>query len=424
MRNRPIQIPIRLSRRAGTAVFVLTVVCATRTGAVLAADPGVEVRVRTVEPDPAVGRLTALSLQSGAVLQSGDDKRQIATRDVISIEVLDASRESTPDDSDDPPPGRDGVFVGLANGDRIKGRIARSAADALALDTSDLGNLTLPLEQVARIRFAQAAMPAYTESVRWFERPLASEDDRVLLTNGDVVRGFVTAIDHEGVTIDNGSARNTIPLRLAVAARLVHPQPAPPQGLYAVAAFRDGSRITFTSLEWVNREIEARSAGGARLEFDAGRASRLDFLGGRWEWLSDQSPASYEHTPMLALDWEYRPDRNVMGGPLTVAGEAFERGIGVHSRSSLIFEIKGAYREFVTSFGMDDDSGPVADVTVVILVDGQKRFEKAHIRPGMLHGPVRLDVAKAGRLELIVDFGDNGDLQDRFDWIETGLIRP
>ena len=113
-----------------------------------------------------------------------------------------------------------------------------------------------------------------------------------------------------------------------------------------------------------------------------------------------------------------------MGGPLTVAGEAFERGIGVHSRSSLIFEIKGAYREFVTSFGMDDDSGPVADVTVVILVDGQKRFEKAHIRPGMLHGPVRLDVAKAGRLELIVDFGDNGDLQDRFDWIGTGLIRP
>ena len=153
---------------------MLTVVCATRTGAVLAADPGVEVRVRTVEPEPAVGRLTALSLQSGAVLQSGDDKRQIATRDVISIEVLDASRESTPDDSDDPPPGRDGVFVGLANGDRIKGRIARGAADALALDTSDLGNLTLPLEQVARIRFAQAAMPAYTESVRWFERPLAS----------------------------------------------------------------------------------------------------------------------------------------------------------------------------------------------------------------------------------------------------------
>ncbi|MDO8630909.1 MAG: NPCBM/NEW2 domain-containing protein, partial [Phycisphaerales bacterium] len=410
--------------RAGTAAFVLTVVCATRAGAVLAADPGVEVRVRTVEPDPVVGRLTALSLQSGAVLQSGDDKRQIATRDVISMEVFDAYRESTPDDSDDPPVGRDGAFVGLANGDRIKGRIGRSAADVLALDTPDLGNLTLPLEQVARIRFAQAAMPAYAESVRWFERPLASEDDRLLLTNGDVVRGFVTAIDHEGVTIDNGSAKNTIPLRLVVAARLIHPQPAPPQGLYAVAAFRDGSRITFTSLEWVNREIEARSAGGARLEFDAGRVSRLDLLGGRWEWLSSQSPASYEHTPMLALDWEYRPDRNVMGGPLTVAGETFKRGIGVHSRSSLIFEIRGEYRELVTSFGMDDDSGPAADVTVAILVDGQKRFEKAHIRSGMLHGPVRLDVAKAGRLELIVDFGENGDLQDRFDWIETGLIRP
>jgi len=389
-----------------------------------AADPGVEVRVRTVDPEITAGRLTALSLRSAAVITCGDEKRQIPARDIISIEVSDVPREPTLGEVDDPLPGRDGVFVELANGDRVKGRLARDADDAIVLETPDLGNLTVPLEQIALIRFPQAASPAYVESLRWFEKAPASEDDRVLLTNGDILRGFITAIDREGVTIDGSSAKNTIPLRLAVGARLVHPLTAALQGLYAVASFRDGSRITFVSLEWTNREIQAVSVGGANLMFDAGRVSRINIFGGRWEWLSGQTPVSYEHTPMLALDWEYAKDRAVAGGRLTVAGESFERGIGVHSRSSLTFELKGACREFVTSFGMDDDSGPAADVTVAILVEGQKRFEKTHVRPGVLQGPVRLDVAKADRLELIVDFGDNGDVQDRFDWIETGVVHP
>ena len=58
-----------------------------------------------------------------------------------------------------------------------------------------------------------------------------------------------------------------------------------------------------------------------------------------------------------------------------------------------------------------------------ILVDGKRGFEKTGITRGTLHGPIRLDVTKANRIELIVDFGKNGDLQDRFNWIEPALIR-
>jgi len=34
-----------------------------------------------------------------------------------------------------------------------------------------------------------------------------------------------------------------------------------------------------------------------------------------------------------------------------------------------------------------------------------------------------LDVRCANRIELVVDFGENGDMQDRFDWVEAALIR-
>jgi len=95
----------------------------------------------------------------------------------------------------------------------------------------------------------------------------------------------------------------------------------------------------------------------------------------------------------------------------------------VHSKSVLSYGLDGAYREFVTSFGMDDDSGRGANVKVAILVDGQQRFERSNVVSGVLHGPVRVDVAGAKRLELVVDFGLNGDVQDRFDWIEPGLVK-
>jgi hypothetical protein len=126
---------------------------------------------------------------------------------------------------------------------------------------------------------------------------------------------------------------------------------------------------------------------------------------------------------LLSLSWDYAANRNVLGGPIRVAGESFERGIGVHSRMRLVYELGGAYRTFVTQFGLDDESGPLADVVVAVTVDGQRRFEQAHVRRGKLFGPVRIDVHDAQRLDLLVDFGDNGDLQDRFDWVEPALIR-
>ncbi|MHC4090088.1 MAG: NPCBM/NEW2 domain-containing protein [Planctomycetota bacterium] len=56
-------------------------------------------------------------------------------------------------------------------------------------------------------------------------------------------------------------------------------------------------------------------------------------------------------------------------------------------------------------------------------IDGQLRFAQEDIAPGKLHGPIRLDVTGAKRIKLTVLFGQNADLQDRFDWIEPALIR-
>lgn len=419
----------------------------------------VEVEVRTVQPQAVTGRLISFSLQDGAVVQTGTEKRQIPTTDIIRM----TKRVTTPQDVVEAEQrDRESWTITLTWGDVLSGRLigahedsdnetvrradrvgkVQAGAPVVVMETADLREVAIPIEAVARIASARAASSIHRESLQWLDRGRSTDHDQVLLTNGDVLRGFISAIEADGIVIDTGTGPTTAPFRLVVAARLAPAVPAdptakamghPPQP-YMLLTLRDGARLTATGLDWSevggengkkpkSQNVEVKLRIGATVRVDADRIVALEVIGGRWEWLSDHRPISYEQAPMLGPGWEYLSGRNVLSGPILVAGERYERGIGVHSRSNLIFELNGEYREFVTSFGMDDDSGPLADVTIVLLVDGQRRFEKAHVRRGALFGPVRVDVLHAGRIELIVEYGDNGDLQDRFDWIEPGLVR-
>jgi len=139
--------------------------------------------------------------------------------------------------------------------------------------------------------------------------------------------------------------------------------------------------------------------------------------------LSEMTPSENDSSSMFKLDWTPIMDANVRGGRLQVASKSYDRGIGVHSRSLLSYGLDGGYRELVVAFGMDDDSGPLANVNVSIAVDDIEKLKKEGVVAGKLHGPVRIDLRKAEHLRLVVDFGENEDIQDRFDWIEAGLIK-
>ncbi len=380
------------------------------------------VTIRTVRAEPIRSRLAALSLKSGAVLREGGETRDVPLADIVRVTFQDRDETNPPAELEESSAGDHTILV-LASGDMLSGKVVDSRQDSVVLQTVDVGEVAVPMDALARLTSARAATAAFRKTVDWFFRARSAEEDAVLLTNGDVIRGFITGIDSEGLAIDGPSGPVTAPHRLVLAARISHPSSPSAAAPHAVVHFQQSGRITVTSLECDGESVEARMHGGPLVRFKADRIAAIDVAGGRWVWLTELRPLSFEQVPMLALGWDFAIDRNVRGAPLTVAGVAYEHGIGVHSRSVLIYELDGKYREFVTSFGIDDDSGPLADVNVSILVDGQRRHESAHLRRGALVGPVRLDVARAGRIELVVDFGDNGDVQDRFDWIEPALIR-
>jgi len=370
--------------------------------------------VKTIAPDPVTGRIVAFSLADGMVLEGeADGSVRLPTDEIVRVSTGGSQRERSDEDT----------VVTLGTGDMIRGTIQGGGDEKVTLLTMDLGAVDIPLEAIAKIDWPMSFTADHRRVVRWLDRQLVARQDRILLTNGDVVDGFIAAIGPDGVTIDTESGEAAVSRRQVLALRMAFGGAADVEGLHAIVSLRDTGRVTMTSLTWRNGTIEVELQHGSRASFSPDRLVRIDICGGNWEWLSGQEPISYQHTPLLARSWEYVSDRNVLGRPLSVADERYEHGIGVHSRSSLTYDLKGEYNTFVTHFGMDDESGPMADVSVAILVDGKPRFSQENVKRDELHGPVRLDVRRANRIELVVDFGENGDMQDRFDWVEAALIR-
>ena len=68
-------------------------------------------------------------------------------------------------------------------------------------------------------------------------------------------------------------------------------------------------------------------------------------------FLSDLTPAKVEETPYFGHRFPWRRDVNLLGEPLKINGQSFDRGLAVHSRCILtydlgpkLFSIRGACR--------------------------------------------------------------------------------
>lgn len=403
---RSLHAPFRLSK------MVVAVLSLAAFGIPVAWGDAGDLVVKTTAPDPLTGRLVSFSLAEGLVIQTMRAEVHVAADELVRITLAPEDEKRN----------RRAWKMALRNGDTLFGKLKDNGDQGVVFEAVGIGDVELDLSAIKSMELPPAYETAHADTLRWFhETP--SRDDQVLLTNGDVLAGFVTRLGAEGVSIDGALGESEVPLRLVVAIRLADHPLKDIEGHRCLVLMRDGSRLTTSRIEWQKDQWRVDPDFAPAFGIPKDRVARLEFAGGRWEWLPDRAPISSAHTPMLGMVWEPRQNRNVVGGSLTVAGLSYDHGIGVHSRSILIFDLEANYDTFVSSFGLDDASGPLADVDVEIRIDGQVRHTTQGVRPGILHGPVRIDVQGSNRIELLVDFGKNGTLQDRFNWIEPALIR-
>jgi hypothetical protein len=135
----------------------------------------------------------------------------------------------------------------------------------------------------------------------------------------------------------------------------------------------------------------------------------------------------------LGLRWPHRVDQSVVGTPLSVAGQSFTRGIGIHAPSRLEWDLAriagsgGAVRELHGSVGIDDSvrsTSARGSVKFQVLVDGAVRWDSGIVRgEEPAKAMPRIDLRGAKQLALVADVADDSFVADRADWLRLILVR-
>ncbi|MFA7235517.1 MAG: NPCBM/NEW2 domain-containing protein [Phycisphaeraceae bacterium] len=384
----------------------------------------------TLEGDRIEGTITSIS-ERGEILLAGRD-RAVDLQGVREIERK-VERVSA---------GLSAERLYLADGSVLVARNVTMGEGAIGFDWLGGAGTRMGVDQARGILLAPLSAKAggRAEPEGLFAKAMGDAESRQdqLMVIGEegltVVPGALAGMDAKEVTfVWNGQSRKID--RHKVYGIVLAPPP-PPEVLrtedltgFVRVELADGSTIggKLAGL----REGKLRLMRGANemaLPWEKVVAVRV--RSGRMTFMSDLKVMEERTSATVTFGWPMRKDESVMGGPIEMGDRRFERGLGVHARSELSYDIAGQYRLFAAVIGLTPAPGSKApapgsgegDCVFVVKGDG-KTLLKQRMKAGEAWKEVRLDVSGVKRLELIVEEGENLDVGDLANWADARLIR-
>jgi hypothetical protein len=327
------------------------------------------------------------------------------------------------------PRGEQIIFV---NGDQVPGTLVNIANERL------------------RFRFRPGPggdeewrLPVSTLAVLWLQDPEGTEDagqlrrrwvaerrsrDRVLLRNGDVLEGILTNMDQKVLHLEVKRKEILIAKdKVAGVALSTEVTRVPqPRGPYGHLVLGNGGRLTLISAHCDDgKMLTGQTLFDNAVQVPVDQIIALDLRQGRAVYLSDLKPLRYEHTPYLGISWPYVTDGSVTGHDLCLQDSTYDKGLGMHSQSRLTYELSGGYRRFEAVVGPDAQAGQPGGAPIQVLVDGKPQELGGDKEAADTPGPrfLRVNVAGARELTLVVEFGPRGDVQGHVNWADARLIK-
>jgi PKD repeat protein len=144
--------------------------------------------------------------------------------------------------------------------------------------------------------------------------------------------------------------------------------------------------------------------------------------GGSTTYVSDLTPTG---TPVNGWGpWEKDRSNGEQaasdGGPLTLNGTTYAKGLGVHAASDLRFAIPAGCTTFTAQIGLDDEVGSNGNVIFRVLADGVTLFTSGALTGASATVPVSASVSGRAQLQLVVDTNGVADF-DHADWADATL---
>ena len=384
-----------------------------------AAAPTAVAEVTTMDGRELRGRLVSLDA-SGAAFATSAGRQSVGVRDLWRIRL-----GTHPDLS-----GRHGVkMVSLVGGGMLSGQGLSVEGRKLTLRTGLLGQVRLDLSLVGAIylcggRDRPAGLRRRTEQLKlpggardW----LIAEDEK---GRWHPVAGVLKSIADGSVTFRFAEQDRFIDLGSVRVIRLARVDHAADRAKGFVVA-RDGSIVPFESVRLEGSRLRFESAGISPFGLDLADAAELRFRWPRFVYLSDLQPLRVEQAGMFEVVFPYRRDASSAGGPIRLGGVAYAKGLGLHSRCALTYELDGRYRTFAALAGIDAAGDGRGNAVLKVLGDGKELVRPIHLVGGSAPVPVRCPLGGVKRLTVLVDFGPDGtDVGDHVSLAEARLVRP
>jgi hypothetical protein len=360
-----------------------------------------------VDGDPFRGVLISADSKGLLVFETKDGRKELPASELV--------RWGTCLEPDPAP-----VFL-LRDGTLLVAGLLEAGDKNLAVDSDSLGLVRLPREQIAAVVFRLPG--SRLDRDRLIDEAIDNDEEttRVVMLNGDRMRGELAALEDRNVSLR--TAVGPIDLELDRVSTLTFPSTlgrAP--GSSAVVGLADGSRVCVKHLAIGEQTATMELLAGLSWKADAKEIVFLQPASPRIVYLSDLMPSGYRHVPYLDRTWQYRNDRNVLGGLMRCGGRLHLRGLGMHTAARISYVLPENAREFQAGLGIDDGTEGMGSVRFRVFVDGNEKYVSPTVRGFDTPIPISVEVQDAVQIDLVVDFADRADVQDHANWLDARFM--
>ena len=137
-----------------------------------------------------------------------------------------------------------------------------------------------------------------------------------------------------------------------------------------------------------------------------------------------------DETPKMAMTAGWgapRNGRSVEGRPLRIASRSFAHGVGTHAESVASFVLDGKAVSFEAFVGVDAEvagsgDGAKGSVRFSVLVDGKSAFKSPVMSSANEALPVKVSLAGAKTVDLVVEDANDGMDFDHADWADAFFV--